>query len=259
MAPRLVTNFERFIHQRYEHAHALLASDPDGAETIFVELLEEPKLPLWTRTQCNACLAFLADDVHTASRYLADGRHVLDLYKQSRSEQLESMQADLTAIEDSLDEAGRDIAYRKAHPEEEDGSDEEVGEEDSSDEEAGEEQGLTSEVAQKPAEAEDEEEDEMLLGHIGDPYEDQLTAGVNEMLLGQSGDSKATVPARTPAPDADRMDADSEYTPRTVFSTQSQVSQDTSGTVFSQSSQTVCEDTDAESTVRGDNSGDRRE
>lgn len=120
MASRTVTNLERFLCERYNVAHDLLLTDPDGAERVLLTLLEEPRLPLWIRAQSNMNLAFLADDVDEAASHLNDARLILGLFKQRFVETLDQHQAHIAAMEHAFDGAERDIAYRREHPEEED-------------------------------------------------------------------------------------------------------------------------------------------
>ncbi|KAK3116374.1 hypothetical protein LTR53_003344 [Teratosphaeriaceae sp. CCFEE 6253] len=135
MPPRPYPNLERSIIDRYNAAQAFLATDAEAAERIFLELLNEPRLPLWIRTQCNVNLALLTDDLSAAPLYLLDARHALDLYEaanaESWSESVTSNVANMKAAFTTVDDR---IAYRLAHPEEEDEPEDGAPKEDESDE-----------------------------------------------------------------------------------------------------------------------------
>ncbi|KAK1094315.1 hypothetical protein LTR48_000614, partial [Friedmanniomyces endolithicus] len=121
MPPRPTPNLEHFFVEHYKTAHSLLLSDVPAAKRIFADLLENPRLPLFIRTQCNAILAQLTGDIGAADLYLLDARHVLGLFKESRSPPSpDPLGADIRDMEESFEEIERDIAYRREHPEEED-------------------------------------------------------------------------------------------------------------------------------------------
>ncbi len=122
MPPRPTPNLERSFVERYKIAHGLLLDDVPEAKKIFSDLLENPRLPLFIRTQCNSILAQLTN-IDAAALYLLDARHVLSLLKESRSLDLPSPDPfgeDIRSMEHTLEEIERDIAYRREHPEEED-------------------------------------------------------------------------------------------------------------------------------------------
>ena len=154
-------NLSRFFVARYTTAHDLLKTDEYAAERIYNELLHNPRLPLWIRIQCNVSLAFLDDDIETAATYARDARHVLELFKESRTRpQPDSLQEKLKGLERWIGEAEQDIAYRREHPEEED-------------DEVEEEEEVKDEVLED-AETEDEEvEMEDNDGDLTEPVGDQ--------------------------------------------------------------------------------------
>jgi len=204
-APR-VTNLERFYKQRYDTANDLLETDPEAAQRSLLALLSEHRLPIWMRVQCNGLLGYIADTVEEAEHYLADAQNVLQLFKESCS----ASDPDLPAMEEALEDVAREIERRRENPWEE----EEL------------EGGEDHERAEEEAEGSDvegaEDEELMLLGHVGDPDENTLvplTGGMEEMLLGDVDYAESPI-RRTPSPYS--TDVDSMYVSETVFSPSSQ-------------------------------------
>ncbi|KAK5712628.1 hypothetical protein LTR17_017881 [Elasticomyces elasticus] len=168
--PHPYANLQRFLLGRYKTAYDLLSSDPVAAERIFIELLQEARLPIWVRIQCNGNLAFLADDISAAQSYLADARHTLSLFIEGRTPPVpDPLEAGLQGIEDMFSEAQADIAYRLEHPEEEDEPQEESYRNDEvehGDDPQDVDTGVALKVSRNSANHEDE--DEMLLGNHED-------------------------------------------------------------------------------------------
>ncbi|KAI7091653.1 hypothetical protein KC363_g4566 [Hortaea werneckii] len=80
---RPVSNLEEYLHGRYSAAQSLLDSNADEAGAMFLDLLHEPRLPLWRRVQCNYILASITDASGPAHSYLSDARLSLDLFMNS--------------------------------------------------------------------------------------------------------------------------------------------------------------------------------
>ncbi|KAK3074666.1 hypothetical protein LTR53_002744 [Teratosphaeriaceae sp. CCFEE 6253] len=214
MPPRPTPNLERFIVDRYNAAQAFLHSDAEAAEKIFLELLNEPRLPLWIRTQCNVNSALLTDDLIAAPLYLLDARHTLELYEASNvASGSESVASNVANMHDAFKVVEDRIAYRLAHPEEEDEPEDEPQEDDlevvqpeEDDHDAGESEEAQSEAAllEEPAVARvgtparddqgAETEDDMLLGY---------TETEEAMLLGYTDAHKEA--AERGSPEADDM------------------------------------------------------
>ncbi|KAI7200850.1 hypothetical protein KC316_g4196 [Hortaea werneckii] len=112
MAPRdptthPVTNLERFLVTRYRNAHELLETDVAAAEQELLGLLNEPRLPLWIRAQCNMLLAGLTEEYSKAMCYLRDARGSLSLFKETQDEvtpRMLQMEKDLDGIEVEIEE-----------------------------------------------------------------------------------------------------------------------------------------------------------
>ena len=105
-----ITNLEVFLNTRYNTAHDLLATDVDAAERIFISLLQQSRLPLWKRAQCNLLLASIGSELTDAPAYLNDARHAFALYKEGRVAQPDT--AKMTDMEERFDEVEKDIAER---------------------------------------------------------------------------------------------------------------------------------------------------
>ena len=175
-------DLERFLNSRFNTARGLLATDADAAEEIFIELLHEPQLAHWMRVQCNIIFACIADDVEVAAIYLLDARDVLAYFKEGRTHlQPDPLQTDIAQMEEGFEEVEQEIAYWRVHP-----WDEPEGEE---------------EVASKDIESEQQssldDDDVMLPRYQGDPSENELTAGIDEIFSGDHGDPETTVHAES--------------------------------------------------------------
>ncbi|KAI7331522.1 hypothetical protein KC315_g5094 [Hortaea werneckii] len=111
MAPRdftsrPVTNLERFLVTRYRNAHELLETDVDAAEQELLSLLNEPRLPIWIRAQCNMLLAAITEEYNDAMRYLRDARTSLRLFRERQNEvtpRILSMERDRDGIEEDIE------------------------------------------------------------------------------------------------------------------------------------------------------------
>ncbi|KAI7197913.1 hypothetical protein KC316_g3664 [Hortaea werneckii] len=111
MAPRDLTthpvsNLERFLVTRYRNAHELLETDVDAAEQELLGLLNEPRLPIWIRAQCNMLLAAITEEYNEAMRYLRDARTSLRLFRERQNEvtpRILSMERDLDGIEEDIE------------------------------------------------------------------------------------------------------------------------------------------------------------
>ncbi|KAI6890211.1 hypothetical protein KC325_g316 [Hortaea werneckii] len=104
-----VTNLERFLVTRYRSAHALLETDADAAEQALLVLLQEPRLPLWMRVQCNLILAGITEDYNEAMCYLRDARTSLRLFKERYDEETPLV----LQMEEALDGIEVEIEERK--------------------------------------------------------------------------------------------------------------------------------------------------
>lgn len=211
MATRPITNLENYLNTRYNSAHDLLETDARAAERILLQLLNEPRLPLWKRAQCNMILACISEG--GGARYLEDARHVLALFKDSLSQEPEPpLQAKISAMEEKFNEIEQDIVHREEHL-----WDAAEAAEEGVQPEA---QVVSSGSQGKQGEFDD---DEMLLGYEGDPFENVLTVGLDEMRVSEH---TRPAPPRTPSP-ARGMEVDSDEALSTpglsIFSPESQM------------------------------------
>ncbi|KAI7258652.1 hypothetical protein KC343_g5129 [Hortaea werneckii] len=102
-----VTNLERLLVTRYRNAHELLETDVDAAEQGLLSLLNEPRLPIWMRAQCNMLLAGITEEYGEAMRYLGDARTSLQLFRERHDEvtpRMLQMEKDLDGIEEEIEE-----------------------------------------------------------------------------------------------------------------------------------------------------------
>ncbi|KAK3726146.1 hypothetical protein LTR37_000294 [Vermiconidia calcicola] len=196
MAHHTLTNFG---------PRGLLGNDPETAHRMFLDLLQQPRISHWMRVQCNHILSYIADSVESAESYLSGARHVCADFKEARTHlHPDPLRAQMEDMERGFEDAEREIAERKEHPWPED------------------EREQQPEVETELEGSDDKlEKDEMLREYESDPNENELTSGINEMLLGERGDL-AKQPRRTRSPLPNRMEVDSEYTPATVLSAESQ-------------------------------------
>ncbi|KAI7160084.1 hypothetical protein KC349_g3705 [Hortaea werneckii] len=112
MAPRHlaihpVTNLEHFLFlvRRFNDAQGLLDTDVDAAEQELLGLLNEPRLPIRIRAQCNMLLAAITEERNEATRYLRDARTSLRLFRGRHNEvtpRTLSMERDLDGIEEDI-------------------------------------------------------------------------------------------------------------------------------------------------------------
>lgn len=234
-----ITNTERFLNTKYSNAHALLQTDADTAETLLLELLQEPRLPLWKRAQCNMILASISEDYATARAYLVDARDVLDLYHAATPEdasQVEAMKHDIAQVAEDVELLRNISSEASAIPPAEPRSDasKEVLSPHHHTEHA------SQDLDPEALEEEEEEEEEMLLGYHGDPQEVSFTGRTQaEASVGQS----ESVRGRTRSPEA--MEVDS-----------SQQTQTTRATSYSGDGSAKQEDSDSDTTMLGASSED---
>ncbi|KAK4507238.1 hypothetical protein PRZ48_000973 [Zasmidium cellare] len=114
-----LTNFERWCQFRFKEAHRLLTDDAYAAEDRFMELLTEPRIPMWMRVQCNAVLASITDRADDAENYIEDARHVLDLFAEDRPDP-DPLGEKIVNMAKRLDEIEKEIEERRQHPWDED-------------------------------------------------------------------------------------------------------------------------------------------
>ncbi|KAI7552203.1 hypothetical protein KC331_g2047 [Hortaea werneckii] len=111
-----VTNLEHFLFlvRRFNNAQGLLDTDVDAAEQELLGLLNEPRLPIRIRAQCNMLLAAITEEHNEATRYLRDARTSLRLFRERHSEatpRILPMERDLDGIEEDIQKR-KETGYR---------------------------------------------------------------------------------------------------------------------------------------------------